>query len=89
MEENTTSQGRGRMALSARELGCLTAGIVLIGAGQLCYWLADGAPPPTTPTDRWLQTAMAADGALWLQILGALLLTGALLRPVLGKTDRP
>ncbi|MFK0016366.1 hypothetical protein [Streptomyces sp. NPDC091027] len=87
MEENTTRQDR-RTGLSPLELGCLTAGIVLIGAGQLCYWLADGAPPPTTPADRWLQTAAAAGGALWLQILGALL-TGALLRPVLGRTDRP
>ncbi|WP_267886696.1 hypothetical protein [Streptomyces sp. NRRL F-4428] len=37
MADNTTGQAyRGRWpALSAREVGCLAAGIVLIAAGQL------------------------------------------------------
>ncbi|MFF9056801.1 hypothetical protein ACF09Z_37345 [Streptomyces erythrochromogenes] len=83
MADNTTGQAsRGRWpALSAREVGCLAAGIVLIAAGQLWYWLADGAPPASTPTARWFQTAAAAGAGLWLQILGGLLLAGALLRP--------
>ncbi|MFE5723286.1 hypothetical protein [Streptomyces erythrochromogenes] len=91
MADNTTGQAsRGRWpALSAREVSCLAAGIVLIVAGQLWYWLADGTSPATTPTARWFQNAAAAGAGLWLQILGGLLLAGALLRPALRRTDRP
>ncbi|MFE7184260.1 hypothetical protein [Streptomyces erythrochromogenes] len=47
MADNTTEQAsRGRWpALSAREVSCLAAGIVLIAAGQLWYWLTDGTSP--------------------------------------------
>ncbi|MET7861622.1 hypothetical protein ABZS81_31395 [Streptomyces sp. NPDC005318] len=91
MADNTTEQAsRGRWpTLSAREVCCLAAGIVLIGAGQLWYWLADGTAPATTPTARWFQTAAAAGAGLWLQIPGVLLLAYALLRPALRRTDRP
>ncbi|WP_371591654.1 hypothetical protein [Streptomyces virginiae] len=91
MADNTTGQAsRGRWpVLSAREVCCLAAGIVLIVAGQLWYWLADGAAPATTPTARWFQNAAAAGAGLWLQILGGLLLACALLRPALRRTDRP
>ncbi|MBZ9593550.1 hypothetical protein K7B06_00315 [Streptomyces erythrochromogenes] len=90
MADNTTGQTpTGRwLALSAREVSCLAAGAVLIAAGQLWYWLADGTAPATTPTARWFQTAAAAGAGLWLQILGVLLLMGALLRPALRRTDR-
>ncbi|WP_158879945.1 hypothetical protein [Streptomyces sp. NRRL F-4428] len=54
---------------------------MLIVAGQLWYWLADGAPLATTPAARWIQTAAAAGAGLWPQILGALILTPTLLRP--------
>ncbi|MEV6682160.1 hypothetical protein AB0N09_35665 [Streptomyces erythrochromogenes] len=70
-------------------MSCLAAGIVLIAAGQLWYWPADGAAPATTSTTRRFQNAAAAGAGLWLQILGGLLLACALLRPLPRRTDRP
>ncbi|MER5417718.1 hypothetical protein [Streptomyces virginiae] len=91
MADNTSGQTpAGRWpVLSAREVCCLAAGVVLIVAGQFWYWLADGTSPATTPTARWFQNAAAAGAGLWLQIPGELLLAGALLRPALRRTHRP
>ncbi|MFD5620544.1 hypothetical protein [Streptomyces yangpuensis] len=72
MADNTTGQtpAGGRWpALRVREVSCLAAGVVLIGDGQIWYWLADGASPASTPTDRCFQTAAAVGEGLWLQIL--------------------
>ncbi|MFJ6940535.1 hypothetical protein [Streptomyces sp. NPDC101132] len=73
--------------MSARDVRYLVAGVVLIGVGQLCYWLADGAPAASQPMAQ-LGLGVLSGGGFLLQILGGLSIAWALVRPLLRAPDR-
>ncbi|MGW1641574.1 hypothetical protein [Streptomyces lavendulae] len=68
----------------AREVGFLAVGLLLLGLGQLSYWLADGSVPASAPLVRWWVQGL---GALWLQIAGVLLIAWPFVRRLRGASD--
>ncbi|MFJ5552530.1 hypothetical protein [Streptomyces sp. NPDC093225] len=68
----------------AREVAFLAVGLLLLGLGQLSYWLADGAAPASAPLVRWWAQGL---GALWLQIAGVLVIAWPFARRLRGALD--
>lgn len=74
--------------VTGREMCVVLVGLVLIGMGQLGYWLADEGLTQFPEQVRWLPTTLVGT-SLWLHILGGSLAGTVLLRRLLRVPGRP